>query len=121
MKKLALLSLAIATSLLVVGQNDTPQTPAPAPASAPAAQNSQSTQKVRLGLAFSPVASWYAASGDAGTIEPDGARFNVSFGLNIDFKIAQNNNYFFSTGLFLLNTGGTLKHDFFNEVDGELF
>ena len=117
MKKLGLLALAIATSLIVNGQNDTPQSPAPAPPTTP--NTNKDNQNVRLGLAFSPVISWYSASGDAGTVEPEGTRFNISFGLNIDLRIAQNNNYFFSTGLFLLNTGGSLSHKaFIEETDG---
>lgn len=104
-------------TMVVFGQNNTPQTPAPGNNSS----SSQNGQSVRLGLAFSPVLSWYSASGDAGTIEPDGTRFNVAVGLNVDLRIAQNNNYYFSTGLFLLNTGGTLKHDFFNVVDDQIF
>lgn len=74
-------------------------------------------QRIRLGLAFSPVLSWFTTSGDAGLVEPDGVRFNIAFGLNTDFRIGRNSNYYFSTGLFLLNTGGTLRHEYFTQDD----
>ena len=64
--------------------------------------------------------SWFATSGDAGLVDPDGARINIAFGLNTDFRIGENSQYYFSTGLFLLNTGGSLTHDFF-VADGDGF
>ncbi len=111
MKKIALLSFALFICGLTFGQEQVPQNSMGAPG-----------QKVRLGLAFSPVISWFNTSGDAGLVDPDGPRFNIAFGLNMDFRIAQNSNYYLSTGLFLLNTGGTIRHDYFTENDnGEFF
>ena len=122
MKKIALIVLATISSMLVIAQTETqpPATPATTPAPAPVAPpQTDQGQKVRLGLSFSPVISWFNASGDAGAVEADGTRFNIAFGLNTDFRIAQNNNYFFSTGIFLLNTGGTINHKYFAESNGE--
>lgn len=82
--------------------------------------NTQADAKFRLGLSFSPVVSWFATSGDAGLVDPDGARINIAFGLNTDFRIGENSQYYFSTGIFLLNTGGTLTHDYF-VADGDEF
>jgi len=116
MKKIGLIILATIYSVLAIAQTET-QPPAAAPAPAPAAPpQTDQGQKVRLGLSFSPVISWFNASGDAGAVESDGTRFNIAFGLNTDFRIAKNNNYFFSTGIFLLNTGGTINHKYFAET-----
>ncbi len=118
MKKIGLFILVLFCTSLAFSQTTT--TPAPAPTPLP--QTAPVNQKVRLGLSFSPLLSWFSTSGDAGAVEPDGTRFNIAFGLNTDFRIAQNSNYYFSTGLFLLNTGGTLRHDYFTENDnGEYF
>ncbi|MFT6353264.1 MAG: hypothetical protein ACI83L_000875 [Cryomorphaceae bacterium] len=117
MKKTGLIILTTIYSVLAIAQTET-QPPAAAPAPAPAAPpQTDQGQKVRLGLSFSPVISWFNASGDAGAVESDGTRFNIAFGLNTDFRIAKNNNYFFSTGIFLLNTGGTINHKYFAQDD----
>lgn len=119
MKKIGLIILATIYSVLAIAQTET-QPPAAAPAPAPAAPpQTDQGQKVRLGLSFSPVISWFNASGDAGAVESDGTRFNIAFGLNTDFRIANNNNYFFSTGLFLLNTGGTIRHSYFAQNEND--
>lgn len=36
----------------------------------------------------------------------------------MDFRLGQSMNYFFSTGLFVLNTGGSITHPFFGEDGG---
>ncbi|MGB6036615.1 MAG: outer membrane beta-barrel protein, partial [Cryomorphaceae bacterium] len=54
-------------------------------------------------------------------VQPDGTRLNIAFGLNTDFRIGDNSQYYFSTGLFLLNTGGTLTHDYFIQNDDGSF
>lgn len=61
-------------------------------------------QGVRFGLKFSPNLSW--AKPDAQDTENSGSRFGYSFGLLIDVPIGSNENYAFSTGLLLNNTGG---------------
>ncbi len=104
MKKTSLLVAAIFLCTYIFAQEST-------------SVNTASDAKVRLGLSFSPVMSWFATSGDAGMVEPDGTRLNIAFGLHTDFKIAGNSQYYFSTGLFLLNTGGTIRHDYFVEND----
>jgi hypothetical protein len=77
--------------------------------------NPDLSPRFRMGLGVSPVLSWFNTSGDAGLVEPDGVRFNILFGLHTDFRIGYNSNYYFSTGLFLMNTGGTLRHEYFVE------
>jgi hypothetical protein len=105
MKKIALFILAICLYSSGISQDATGTT--------------ETNPKFRLGLSFAPVVSWFATSGDAGLVEPDGTRFNIAFGLNTDFRIGENSQYYFSTGLFLLNTGGSLTHDYFVEENGE--
>lgn len=107
MKKTGLLIVAIILSVSAFSQS--------------AAGTTELDPKVRLGLSFSPVLSWFSTSGDAGAVSPDGTRLNIAFGLNTDFRIAENSQYYFSTGLFLLNTGGTLTHDYFVKRDDGSF
>ncbi|MEM9053181.1 MAG: hypothetical protein AAGC47_14100, partial [Bacteroidota bacterium] len=108
MKKLGLLFLALITATLSFSQNDTtssapPSTPAPANTS----QNNGSP-KFRMGISGSGVLSWINPDADAAVAEGDGTRFNIQYGLHLDFRLGSNENYYFSTGLFLLNTGGSL-------------
>ncbi|HKL40740.1 MAG TPA: outer membrane beta-barrel protein, partial [Cryomorphaceae bacterium] len=107
MKKIGLFILAICLYFSGISQDVTGTT--------------QTDPKFRLGLSFSPVVSWFATSGDAGLVDPDGARINIAFGLNTDFRIGDNSQYYFSTGLFLLNTGGTLTHDYFRQNEDGTF
>jgi len=107
MKKIGLFILAICLYSSGISQDVTGTT--------------QTNSKFRLGLSFSPVVSWFSTSGDAGLVEPDGTRFNIAFGLNTDFRIGENSQYYFSTGLFLLNTGGSLKHDYYIQNDDGSF
>ena|GEM_PF-1147761 len=105
MKKIALFIVALAAYSTAISQDSS--------------NTSDSNQKFRLGLSFSPVLSWFATSGDAGLVQPDGTRLNIAFGLNTDFRIGENSQYYFSTGLFLLNTGGSIRHDYFVEDGGQ--
>ncbi|NEN22964.1 PorT family protein [Cryomorpha ignava] len=72
----------------------------------------------RMGLSFSTVFSWLTPNGGAEFVDPDGARLNIGYGLHTDFGLGSNRNYYFSTGLFVLNTGGTLKYTYQNPDDG---
>ncbi len=67
---------------------------------------------LRLGIAASPVLSWFSPDGDPNRISGNGVRFSANYGLSMAFRLGANPNYFFSTGLFLMHTGGTLNHDF---------
>lgn len=58
----------------------------------------------QLGLQFSPNIGWLKPTGD--NIEADGAKIGYTFGLIGDFNISDN--YIFSTGIQLVNTGFTL-------------
>lgn len=66
--------------------------------------------KFRMGLSFSTVYSWLNPNGGDEFVDPDGGRFNIGYGLHTDFGLGTNRNYYFSTGIFVLNTGGTLKY-----------
>lgn len=58
----------------------------------------------QLGLHFSPNIGWLKPTGD--NVEADGAKIGYSFGVIADFNISDN--YIFSTGVQLVNTGFTL-------------
>ncbi len=62
------------------------------------------SQGIRMGLSFSPHASWMKS--DVETVKSDGATLGFSFGLQSDFFFAER--YSLSTGLLISNTGGTL-------------
>lgn len=64
----------------------------------------------RMGVSFSGVASWINPDFKTTFGEPSGARFNIGYGLHTDFGLGTSHNYYFSTGLFVLNTGGSLKY-----------
>lgn len=69
----------------------------------PASVNAQDMQ---FSLSVDPLVSWY--SSDTRESKSSGARPGVSFGLNFDYYFAQN--YAFSTGLALINSGGRLSY-----------
>jgi hypothetical protein len=106
MKKIGLITLAIITSLSGFSQNDST---AISPATTASMQNDHSP-KFRMGLSGSGVLSWINPDADEAVANGDGTRFNIQYGLHLDFRLGANENYYFSTGLFLMNTGGTLVH-----------
>lgn len=107
MKKIALFLAIISLNLTLLKAQDASETPV-----------RQESQKLRMGLSVSPLISWYSTDGDAGQITTSGTRFNIKYGLHIDTRLGSNPNYYFSTGLFVLNTGGKLTHDYFREIPG---
>jgi len=107
MKKIALLIASISLCLTTVKAQEMEETPV-----------QQESQKLRMGLSVSPLLSWFSTDGDAGQVTTNGTRFNIKYGLHIDTRLGSNPNYYFSTGLFVLNTGGTLTHDYFREIPG---
>ena len=102
MKKIALLiGLIVLTSNVLLAQ---PSETTP--------EGLTKNPKFRMGLSFSSVVSWLNTDGDDSFVDPDGARFNIGYGLHTDFGLGTNQNYYFSTGVFVLNTGGTLKYTY---------
>ncbi len=82
----------------------------------------QSFGNLRMAISAAPVVSWFAPDGEANRVQGDGARFSIKYGLHMDFKIGGNDNYFLSTGLFMVNTGGTLDRDAAaSRLDGDQF
>ncbi len=71
--------------------------------------------KFRMGVSASGVLSWFNPEGNDEFVDPDGARFSIGYGAHLDFGLGTNRNYYFSTGLFVLNTGGSLKYDFIRD------
>ena len=62
----------------------------------------------QLGLQFSPTIGWIKP--DVEGVEFDGTKIGFSGGLIGDFNISQN--YAFSTGIFIVNTGGGLVNTY---------
>lgn len=112
MKKLALLlgSIIISMGTLIAQNADTLYD------GSPKNEGLVQNPKFRMGLSFSGVVSWFAPNGGDDFVNPDGARFNIGYGLHTDFGLGTNHNYYFSTGIFALNTGGTLVYNYKNEA-----
>lgn len=107
MKKLALIALlATITATSSIAQNTTGTTP----------PVNEQTPSLRMGLSVSPALSWFTLDIDEAYIKKDGARFNIQYGLHIDKRLGSNPNYFLSTGIFVLNSGGTLRY---GQVDSD--
>lgn len=102
MKKYALVAIAIAALSLSANA----QVP-----------NEQNQPKVRMGLSVAPVISWFNTDGNSEFVNPDGPRFNISYGLHADFALGTSQNYYFSTGIFQTNLGGTIQHEYFVRED----
>jgi len=102
MKKIALLLPAILICAMASYAQPTETTP----------EGLTKNPKFRMGLSFSSVSSWLNPDGNDDFVDPDGIRFNIGYGLHTDFGLGTNQNYYFSTGIFLLNTGGTLKYGY---------
>jgi hypothetical protein len=60
----------------------------------------------QLGLNISPNFNWFKAQTE--TVENDGLKFGFNYGIIGDFNISDN--YSFSTGVSIVNTGGTIKY-----------
>lgn len=69
--------------------------------------NTYGEEGVKFGVYVEPQMSWLVP--DIKTIDKDGARFNVKGGLIVDFFFAEN--YAFSTGISISNTGGNLLYN----------
>ncbi len=67
----------------------------------------------QLGLKLSPNFSWFNAQSE--NLQSDGANFGFNYGLVGDFNISEN--YSFSTGIMLVNTGGELDYPSVVAVD----
>ncbi|MCA1751218.1 MAG: outer membrane beta-barrel protein [Cryomorphaceae bacterium] len=79
-----------------------------------ATTTSTSDSKLRMAISAAPVFSWFTPDGEPNAIEGDGSRFSIKYGLHMDFQMGNNANYWVSTGLFMVNTGGSLVHPYAN-------
>ncbi len=68
--------------------------------------NTNAQQRIRLGLHFDPLISWFGT--DIGEVNNDGARPGINFGLS--FNRSFTSNYSFSTGVNLVSAAGRLTH-----------
>lgn len=71
---------------------------------------SSTSKNVRLGVSISSPVSWLKVTSNNGTHE--GTRFSINYGLMFDRRIAGDDNYAFSTGLYMNNLGGEIEHDY---------
>ncbi len=69
--------------------------------------NSAKAQFIRLGVFANPVISWM--NSDVYSVQGNGARTNIDFGLSIDNYFAPQ--YAFSTGVSITNMGGDLNYN----------
>lgn len=102
MKKIALLSSALLLSVCSIFAQPAEITP----------EGLTKNPKFRMGLSFSPVFSWLSPNGGDKFVEADGIRLNIGYGLHTDIGLGTSRNYYFSTGVFVLNTGGTLRYTY---------
>ena len=63
-------------------------------------------QKISGGLSFAPILSWVKS--DSKTVEKDGNRLSVGYGLFIDYNFTDN--FSFSSGINVNEVGGTIKY-----------
>lgn len=70
-------------------------------------------ESVRFGIKVAPNLGFIKP--DTKELKNDGSRFGYSFGLMGDFMIGANQNYAFSTGLFLNNVGGKTTFPMLNQ------
>lgn len=111
MKKIALIALLAAITTTSSFSQTTPTTSDPVVAP----NTSESSPALRMGLSVSPMISWFSMDMDEDFVETDGVRFNIQYGLHIDKRLGSNPNYYLSTGIFVMNTGGTLEYGYVNE------
>jgi hypothetical protein len=112
MKKIALIALLAAITSTSSFSQNTPTTSDPVVAP----NTSNSTPALRMGLSVSPILSWFSMDIDETFVQTDGVRFNIQYGLHIDKRLGSNPNYYLSTGVFVMNTGGKLVY---GQVDSE--
>lgn len=77
--------------------------------------NAQDGKSVRLGIKASPNMGFIAPEKP---FKADGTRIGYTFGLMADFMLGDDQNYAFSTGLYLNNVGGKFKQDLSAPVSG---
>ncbi len=108
MKNIFLSAILVFSCALMGSAQDTTIANPPSPA-----QLNNPNPLLRMGLSFSPLISFFSPDGSASVIYGDGARFTIKYGLHIDMRLSANPNYYFSTGVFLLNTGGKMNHTYY--------
>lgn len=77
--------------------------------------NAQDGKSVRLGIKASPNMGFIAPEKP---LKADGTRIGYTFGLMADFMLGDDQNYAFSTGLYLNNVGGKFKQDISTPAGG---
>jgi len=68
----------------------------------------QDVKPVRLGFTVAPAMTWL--SSETKELDTKGLRLGFSYGVTVDFTIAQSNNYSLATGFLISHTGGKLNY-----------
>jgi hypothetical protein len=108
MKNIAIGVLLMLCTALTIHAQETPPVKEPLPQ----AVLDDPNPALRMGLSLSPLISFFSTEGDPSIVYGDGVRFGVQYGLHMDFRLGANPNYYFATGLFMLQTGGTIRHPY---------
>jgi len=99
MKKALILCVALSTTLFTSAQESQAGFTSAA---------AQEVKPVRLGFAVSPALTWLAS--ETKQLGTQGQRLGFSYGVTVDFTIAQSNNYSLATGFLISHTGGKLQY-----------
>lgn len=75
----------------------------------------QDSQNVRFGFTASPIFSWLQPDGIY--LEKESTRLGFQYGVISDFRIGDNDQYAFSTGILVDNMGGSVLDDHFHTGD----
>ena len=75
--------------------------------------------QVRFGLKISPNMSW--TKPDSPDLDRSGSSFGYSFGLITDLVVGQKENYAFSTGILLNNTGGKYTQNYSDTITSQSY
>lgn len=75
--------------------------------------------QVRFGLKLAPNMSWIKP--DSPDLDKSGSSFGYSFGLITDLVVGQRENYAFSTGILLNNTGGKYTQNYSDSLTSESY
>lgn len=65
--------------------------------------NAQSSQKVRMGFTASPNLGWISTAKTG--YESDGAKLGIKYGILMDFRLFENDNYFLASGFTINHLG----------------
>ena len=74
--------------------------------------NQSSNKKLHMGIVIAPDLGFFSPNNKR--TSKSGTKLGINYGLEADIALGSNSNYAFSTGLFIINTGG--KMDYLNVI-----